>query len=135
VAEAAGGLPLIAYHYPTVSAPGIPVERLADLPIDGLKDSSGEPERLLEELALEPALPVYVGSATVLLMAGLLGAQGAILALANAEPALCAQAFGGDPDAQRRLLGAHRRSKTRFPAGLKALVAERWGTSATTRLA
>jgi 4-hydroxy-tetrahydrodipicolinate synthase len=134
VAEAAGGTPLLAYHYPAASAPGIPVERLAALPVDGVKDSSGDPERLLEELAVEPAVPVYVGASTVLLMAGALGCQGAILALANAEPRLCAAAFAGDPGAQRRLLGAHRRAQTAFPAGLKALLAERWGTSPVTRL-
>jgi 4-hydroxy-tetrahydrodipicolinate synthase len=135
VAAAAGDTPLLAYHYPTASAPGIPVERLADLPIDAVKDSSGDPERLLEELAVEPGLPVYVGAATVLLMAGPLGCQGAILALANAEPVLCAKAFEGDAEAQQRLLASHRRAQQDFPSGLKQLLAERWGTSPVARLA
>ena len=51
VAAAAGALPLLAYHFPTVSAPGIPVEVLPELPVIGAKDSSGDPERLLRELS------------------------------------------------------------------------------------
>ena len=47
VAAAAGDLPLLAYHFPAVSAPGIPVELLPELPVIGAKDSSGDPERLL----------------------------------------------------------------------------------------
>src|SRR5918995_374550 len=46
VAAAAGDLPLLAYHFPAVSAPGIPVPMLAELPVIGVKDSSGEPDRL-----------------------------------------------------------------------------------------
>jgi 4-hydroxy-tetrahydrodipicolinate synthase len=50
VAKAAGTVPLLAYHFPFVSSPGIPVDVLADLPVAGIKDSSAEPERLLVEL-------------------------------------------------------------------------------------
>src|ERR1700683_1545967 len=49
VAAAAAGLPVLAYHIPWVSAPGIPVSALAGLPISGQKDSSGDPDRLLGE--------------------------------------------------------------------------------------
>ena len=134
VAGAAGDTPLLAYHFPALSPPGIAVEQLAGLPVDAVKDSSGDPGRLLEELAVETALPVYVGAATVLSMAGPLGCQGAIVALANAEPELCRQAFEGDPEAQKRLLPSHLRAELRFPAGLKQLLAERWGTSPVVRL-
>ena len=48
VAAAAGDLPLLAYHFPAASAPGIPVPMLASLPVVGTKDSSGDPDRLLE---------------------------------------------------------------------------------------
>src|SRR5262245_56386671 len=85
VAAAAGDVPVLAYHYPQVSPPGIPVERLADLPVQGLKDSTGDPGRLLEERAGYRGW-LYVGSSALLALAGPLGCSGATLALANVEP-------------------------------------------------
>jgi 4-hydroxy-tetrahydrodipicolinate synthase len=41
VADAAAGRPVLAYHYPAVSAPRIPVDALPKLPVIGCKDSSG----------------------------------------------------------------------------------------------
>jgi 4-hydroxy-tetrahydrodipicolinate synthase len=133
VAEAAGDLPALAYHFPQTSPPGIPVEALADLPIQGLKDSSGEPERLLAELEVFQR-PLYVGAAPLLLMAGSLGVTGAILAVANVDPEHAIAAFAGDPQAQRSLLPAHRSVKARFPAGLKDAIADRFGTSRVSRM-
>jgi 4-hydroxy-tetrahydrodipicolinate synthase len=69
VAEAAGDLPALAYHFPQTAPPGIPVEALADLPVQGLKDSSADPERLLAELEVFRR-PLWVGAAVLLLMAG-----------------------------------------------------------------
>ena len=133
VAEAAGGLPALAYHFPQTAPPGIPVEALPDLPIQGMKDSSGDPERLLSELEVFDR-PLYVGAAMLVLLAGSLGIAGAILAVANADPEHAIAAFAGDPAAQRALLAAHRRVKARFPFGLKDAVADRFGTSRATRL-
>ena len=133
VAEAAGGLPALAYHFPQTAPPGIPVEALTDLPVQGMKDSSGDPERLLSELEVFDR-PLYVGAAMLVLMAGSLGIAGAILAAANADPEHAIAAFAGDPAAQRALLAAHRRVKARFPFGLKDAVADRFGTSRATRL-
>ncbi len=48
VAEAAAGKPVLAYHVPWVSSPGVPVEDLPSLPIEGIKDSSGSADRLLD---------------------------------------------------------------------------------------
>ena len=132
VARAAGDLPLLAYHYPKASAPGIAVERLPDLPVTGLKDSTGEPDRLLEEL--EWGRPLYTGSSAILALAGPMGCAGAILALANLEPEECIAAFDGDVKAQRALAGAHRMSRTDFPRGLKDAMAARFGTSPVTRM-
>ena len=126
VAKAAGGRPVLAYHFPCASAPGIDVELLADLPVDGMKDSTGDAERLLRELAAIDG-DVYVGAAPVLTMAGAVGATGAILTLANAEPERCIAAFDGDGEAQRALLPAHLGSVRGFPAGIKELTAERFG--------
>jgi len=133
VAEAAGATPVLAYHYPNASAPGIPVEALARLAVAGLKDSSGEPERLLRELT-EWDRPVYVGSSAILSFAGPLGCAGAILALANAEPELCAAAFAGETSAQLELTAAHVAAHEQFPRRLKQMVAKRFGTSANARM-
>jgi 4-hydroxy-tetrahydrodipicolinate synthase len=133
VAKACSGTPLLGYHFPKASAPGIGVEQLADLPLDGIKDSSGSAERLLQELT-GFAGSTYVGSPTLLTMAGAVGAAGGILALANARPEICAAAFDGDANAQLELLEDHLRISRDFPAGIKALTAERFGTSTTTRL-
>jgi len=150
VADAAGDLPTLAYHFPQTSPPGIPVEALADLPVQGLKDSSADPERLLAELEVF-SLPLWVGAAVLLLMAGSLaaagaagvagpagvgppGVAGAILAVANVDPEHAIAAFAGDAAAQRALLAAHRRARTAFPHGLKDAIADRFGTSRVTRL-
>lgn len=133
VARAAQGIPVLAYHFPSTSPPGVPVEEIAQLPVQGIKDSSGDPERLLFELA-ETDVSVYTGSAAQLALAGPLGCRGAVLALANAEPELTVTAFSGDIEAQRRLTEGHRRARSDFPVGLKELVADRYGTSTVARL-
>ena len=133
VAEAAGDLPSLAYHFPQTSPPGIPVEVLPDLPVQGMKDSSGEPERLLAELEVFHQ-PLYVGAAMILLMAGSLGVPGAILAVANVAPEHAIAAFAGDPAAQQSLFTEHKRVQHAFPLGLKQAIADRFGTSPVTRL-
>jgi 4-hydroxy-tetrahydrodipicolinate synthase len=132
VAAAAGDLPLLAYHFPGVSAPGIPVDVLPQLPIVGAKDSSGDPERLLTELSTWDG-HLYPGAATILALAGPLGCPGAILALANARPEQCAAAFTGDHAAQLALTTDHLAAAANFPAGIKGLVAQRYGTSTVVR--
>jgi len=124
---------LLAYHYPTVSAPGIDVDALPGLPVDGCKDSSGDANRLLAELETFDR-PLYTGSSAVLSLAGPLGCTGAILGLANVDPEGCIAAFTGDGAAQRALAPAHLAMGRAFPAGLKALMAARWGTPEHRRL-
>jgi dihydrodipicolinate synthase/N-acetylneuraminate lyase len=133
VAGAAGGMPVLAYHFPAVSPPGIPLPALARLPVQGCKDSSGNADRLLETIDVWDG-PLYVGSSSLLSLAGPLGCAGAILALANAEPEGCIAAFAGDASAQRALAPAHRQSLAMFPAGIKALTAARFATPSGTRL-
>jgi 4-hydroxy-tetrahydrodipicolinate synthase len=133
IAKAAGGRPLLAYHFPVASSPGIPVEALAELPVTGLKDSSGDPGRLLHELEIFGG-DLYTGSSSLLTMSGAVGAAGALLALANARPELSAAAFAGDGAAQLRLAADERAARASFPAGLKRLVADRFGVSAVTRV-
>ncbi len=133
VAKAAGDTPVLAYHFPKVSAPGIPVGALDGVPVDGIKDSSGDPTRLLEQLTAW-AIPVYVGSSALLALAGPMGAAGAILSAANLDPALCIRAFAGDIDAQIALAPIHAATQRPLAEGVKLEMASRWGTSATTRI-
>lgn len=134
VVDAAGSVPVLAYHYPAVSPPGIALDDLVRLPVAGCKDSSGDPERLLEELDVWDK-PVYTGSSAMLSYAGPMGATGAILGLANLEPELCARAFTGDMQAQRDLVGSHLAARERFPAALKEVVGGKFGTPVATRAA
>jgi len=106
---------------------------LPDLPVTGLKDSSGDPGRLLHELEVFDG-DLYTGSAMLLAMAGAVGATGALVALANARPEECVAAFAGDGAAQRRLAAAERAAMQHFPAGIKRLTAERFGVSAAARV-
>jgi 4-hydroxy-tetrahydrodipicolinate synthase len=133
VANAAGDMPVLAYHFPMVSPPGLTVDTIASLPISGCKDSSGEAERVLATLKATP-IPLYVGSSALLTFAGHVGCAGAILALANAEPEGCIAAFNGDADVQRDLIEGHLAAKDRFPRGLKERVAKRFATSEVVRL-
>jgi len=132
VAGAAGDRPVLAYHFPRVSAPGIPVAALAGLPVAGVKDSTGDADRLLDELAHYPGA-TYTGSSAVLALAGPMGAAGAILALANIEPQRCVAAFAGDAAAQLALAERHLAAREGGPAALKAVLAAGRGTPAGTR--
>lgn len=133
VAKVSGGLPLLGYHYPAASPPGIPAHMLSQLPISGCKDSSGDAERFVSTLS-EWDGALYTGSASLTYLAGALGSQGTILALANVEPEKCVAAFGGDASAQLSLSAANRRASSSFPRTLKEMVSERFGTSAVARL-
>ena len=133
VAAAAGDVPVLAYHFPAMSAPGIPVPALAELPVAGCKDSSGDADRLLETLSTWDR-PLYVGSSALLALAGPLGCAGAILTLANAEPERCVSAFAGDAAAQLELAPYHRAAGVRLPVGIKELTRRRFGTSTVARV-
>jgi 4-hydroxy-tetrahydrodipicolinate synthase len=133
LADAAQGRPVLAYHFPRLFPPGVPVDLLADLPVAGQKDSSGEPDRLLDELAHYPGA-TYVGSSAVLALAGPMGATGALLALANAEPERCVAAFAGDPGAQRGLADRHLALRRGGVLALKQILAEDRGLPATARI-
>lgn len=130
---AANGRPVLAYHVPWVSAPGVPVEALPSLPIAGIKDSSGSADRLLDELAHYDGA-TFVGSSALLALAGPMGGAGAILALANIEPEWCLRAFAGDAAAQRQLADSHLAVRAGGPAALKRLLAKRCDVSPLSRV-
>ena len=133
VADAAGGASVLAYHYPAVSPPGLPIAVLAGLPVQGLKDSSGDVRRLYDELEMFDGW-LYTGSTNLVLLAGALQCAGAILAVANLHPELSIRAFEGDSKAQRQLVMAADEVSGRWPHGLKQAVSARFGTSATARM-
>jgi 4-hydroxy-tetrahydrodipicolinate synthase len=135
VADAAGGRPALAYHFPPVSAPGIPTDVLPALPVAGLKDSSGDARRLRAAVTGWDG-SVFTGSTRTLALVRELGGAGAILGIANAEPELCIAAFEGDAAADARLEDASARAAAEgFPRGLKRLTAERFGVSERARCA
>lgn len=127
-------VPVLAYHYPRASQPGIAVDLVVELPVAGLKDSSADPVRLAIEA---DALPVglYCGSPALLVQAAALGCSGAILALANLDPNGCLTAWAGDGACQRELINGHRAGGLSGIGGLKRALAARYGTSPTTRIA
>lgn len=133
VSAAAGGRPVLAYHVPWISAPGVPVDALPGLPVAGVKDSSGSADRLIDELA-HYAGATYVGSSALLVMAGPMGAAGAILALANVEPEDCLLAFAGDASAQRRIADVHLEVRAGGPAAIKRILSGRAGLPALSRV-
>ena len=132
VVAAAGAMPVLAYHFPQASAPGISLEELKVLKVAGIKDSSGDCERLLDTLA-HYHRPFYTGSSSIVTWAGMLGAAGAILAAANLEPELCVDAFAGSVVAQRDLLAAHKIVSYYGVKGIKEELARRYGTSTVCR--
>jgi 4-hydroxy-tetrahydrodipicolinate synthase len=133
IGEAASGQPVLAYHNPFIACADIPVDTLATLPVAGQKDSSGSPERLLDELARYPG-HTFVGSSGLLALAGPMGATGALLALANLAPEACVRAWDGDALAQRGLAPQHLAVRAGGPARLKLLMAGADGTSPAARI-
>ena len=133
IREAAAGRPVLAYHNPFLSCAEIPVDSLATLPVAGIKDSSGSPDRLLDELTRYPG-DTYVGSAAFLALAGPMGTTGALLALANLAPEACIRAWGGDAAAQRDLAAQHLAVRGGGPARLKLMLAGAEGTSPVSRI-
>lgn len=130
---AAVSVPVLAYHYPKVSSPGVPVDVLGQLPVAGIKDSSGDAERLIIE-ADELPVGLYTGHPTLIHLAGAIGCSGAILALANVDPEGCARAWAGDGSVQRELINGHRAQSLTGIAGLKRALCALHGTSPTTRI-
>jgi dihydrodipicolinate synthase/N-acetylneuraminate lyase len=132
VVAAAGSMPVLAYHWPKVSPPGIELEDLLATKVAGLKDSTGDTARMLDTLAVFKR-PFYSGNATVIAYAGMLGVTGAILAAANLEPERCIDAFAGDIGAQKDLISAHRVVANYGVKGIKEELARRYGTSTVCR--
>jgi 4-hydroxy-tetrahydrodipicolinate synthase len=133
VAAAAGQVPVLAYHFPPTAGGPVPVDALPRLAVQGIKDSTGDPERLLAQLESWSGW-VYSGAVVLTGFAAQVGAAGSILAAANVAPEDCVAAWNGDGAAQRRLLAVHRACRSRFPHGLKEAMSLRWSTPVGARL-
>jgi dihydrodipicolinate synthase/N-acetylneuraminate lyase len=133
IGEAAGDRPVLAYHNPFITCADLPVIDLGALPVAGLKDSSGRPDRLLDELTSYSG-DTYVGSAGFLALAGPMGAAGGLLALANLLPEECVAAFGGDVAVQRALARPHLVMSRGGIPQLKQMLAETAGLSPVCRI-
>jgi 4-hydroxy-tetrahydrodipicolinate synthase len=129
----AAGVPVLAYHLPQAGA-NVALDVLGGLGVAAIKDSSGDGERLAEEV-LGLGIETYTGAPTLLGLAHDIGAAGAILGIANVRPELARRAFGGDRRALRDLAAESAQSSSNFPAGLKDMTSSRWGTPAYLRTA
>jgi 4-hydroxy-tetrahydrodipicolinate synthase len=112
----------------TLFPPGLGLDELGTLPIQGIKESSLDPRRLLAELDILSG-NVYTGVDSLLGYAGPLGCTGSLGALANVAPELSVTACAGDAAAERRLAPVERSALQRFPLGLKKILHEQTGTS------
>lgn len=132
VVHAAGSMPVLAYHYPAVSDPGITMEELKALKVAGIKDSTGDAERMLDMVSWYKGW-IYTGSATMAYFSGQVGCTGAILAAANLEPELCAEAWSGNVRAQKDLIHAHKIVAHEGVKGIKQELARKFHTSTACR--
>jgi 4-hydroxy-tetrahydrodipicolinate synthase len=130
--DIAGKRAIWAYHVPEISAPGVPIAVAPKLDVDALKDSSGDADRLTMEVMASDR-PVYVGSPTVMALAGALGVAGGILALAATELELSIASFAGDLKAQAELARLHVQSLPNFPTSIKQSLHDIYGTPINTR--
>jgi 4-hydroxy-2-oxoglutarate aldolase len=90
----ASPIPVLLYSVPQFTGVALEAPEVAALSehpnIIGIKDSSGNVQRVSEVIAaVRPAFQVLVGSASTMYPSLLVGARGAILALANALPEKC----------------------------------------------
>ena len=127
-------LPIVLYNIPPLTGVDLGLSTILELAqhprIVGLKESSGNTDKLVRIAAERPGFPVLVGGASTVYPSLCAGAKGAILALAAAAPAACCAVYDafrrGDHDlalaAQRALLGAAAAFEPLGIAGLKAAV-------------
>ena len=132
VVQAAGPMPVLAYHNPGVAEPGVTMDELRALKVAGIKDSTGDAERMLDMVSWYKGW-IYTGVATTAYFSGQIGCTGAILAAANLEPELCAEAWSGNVRAQKDLIHAHKIVAHEGVKGIKQELARKFHTSTACR--
>ena len=127
-------VPVVLYNIPPLTGVDLGLDTVLELAqhprIAGLKESSGNMDKLVRIAAARPAFPVLVGGASTVYPSLCAGAAGAILALAAALPEACCEVAvayrAGDQaralQAQRALLPAAAAFEPLGIAGLKAAV-------------
>jgi len=127
-------IPVVLYNIPPLTGVDLGLETVLELAahpnICGLKESSGNLDKLVRLAAARPNFAVMVGGASTVYPSLCAGAAGAILALASAAPEACCEierAFrAGDHAralrAQRAVLAAARAFEPLSIPGLKAAV-------------
>ncbi len=131
-ARSASRLPLFAYSIPQYAVNTVSPEALRTLldegTVDGIKDSSGNADRLaaLQGVCAQRAA-VYGASDSFTLKARRMGASGFISALTNIYPRTCLQIWSGDPaeaEEAQRLIDRVRTAVKGYGGigGLKALL-------------
>ncbi|MGH9466059.1 MAG: dihydrodipicolinate synthase family protein [Terriglobales bacterium] len=130
----AAALPVVLYNIPPLTGVDLALDTVLELAehprIIGLKESSGNMDKLMRIAAARPGFPVLVGGASTIYPSLCAGAAGVILALAAAAPSACCQvarAFASGDHAlalaaQRALLAACAAFEPFGIAGLKAAV-------------
>jgi 4-hydroxy-tetrahydrodipicolinate synthase len=132
VVQAAGSMPVLAYHNPGVVEPGVAMDELKALKVAGIKDSTGDAERMLDMCSWYKGW-IYTGTATMVYFSGQIGCTGAILAAANLEPELCADAWAGSVQAQKDLIHVHKIVAHEGVKGIKQELARKFQTSTACR--
>src|SRR5689334_18977102 len=94
VADAAGGLPVLAYTMPAMAGDRYPLELLAELSregiVHGVKESGDELARLLSIIEATPeGFAAFGGNVPLLAPCLLAGGHGGVLAMANIAPEAC----------------------------------------------
>jgi dihydrodipicolinate synthase/N-acetylneuraminate lyase len=123
VADAAGGVPVLAYTMPKMAGDHYPVDLLAELAregvLAGVKESGDELARLLSIIDGTPeGFAAFSGSAPLFAPCLLAGGHGGVLALANVAPETCV-AIGA---AVERGDGAQAMQLTRSLTGLQQAI-------------
>lgn len=107
-------IPFYAYHYPKMSKVNICVSLLETFPrIRGLKDSTGEFERIGQLVKTFPDREIFVGTDVAIPQAMALGCHGVISALGNIFPALIRETISGN-EASLQTLRALRQVLDRY---------------------
>lgn len=107
--------PLYLYHYPKHSQVPITADLLAAFPqVAGMKDSSGDFDRMQALTTQFPRMAIFSGTDSELIQAQQAGCVGVISGLANVCPQLFTAIINGDTG-QQALLRAVRDAMTRFP--------------------
>ena len=132
VVQAAGHMPVLAYHNPGVVEPGVAMDELKALKVAGIKDSTGDVERMLDMCSWYRGW-IYTGTATMAYFSGQIGCTGAILAAANLEPELCSDAWAGSVQAQKDLIHVHKIVAHEGVKGIKQELARKFQTSTACR--